>query len=159
MNARFINIPNASFVIVAQFRVPLYQKNIPAIENFIGRNDELRRLAIALDQMICPRRKVIVLNGLGGTGESQLAIQYARLYRENYSAIILINCRDRATLMQSLASTVPQFHGSLNASDDPPEVSLEQRVRQVLDRLSLSQNSKWDEQETVNPKESHTQGN
>lgn len=49
-------------------------------------------------------RKIHVLHGLGGIGKTQLAIEYARRYREKYSAIIWVNGNSKDMVLQSLAA-------------------------------------------------------
>ncbi|KAF7590220.1 hypothetical protein BBP40_003151 [Aspergillus hancockii] len=126
-----------------RFKRPLNLKTMAVIDNFIGRHDELRWLRVKLDRKTHPRRKIIVLHGLGGIGKTQLAVRFARLYENDYSAVFLINCRDRATLLQSLASIRPQMHANEESEGDSPGLGLEQRVRRALNWLTLSQNTKW----------------
>lgn len=54
--------------------------------NFTGRGDILNRLDIEAKS---PSSKVIVLHGLGGTGKTQIALEYVHSYHGGYSAVFL----------------------------------------------------------------------
>ncbi|KAH3369600.1 hypothetical protein KXV52_002147, partial [Aspergillus fumigatus] len=69
-----------------EFQVPLELSAFPAIEEFIGREDDLSRLWDYLQPTIPPTRKVAVLHGLGGIGKTQLAINFARKHKDDFTA-------------------------------------------------------------------------
>ena len=68
------------------FRVNFMLKGIPVLINFVARDAEMLRLGDAmLPSSADPiRRKICILYGLGGIGKTQLAIEFARKYRQNY---------------------------------------------------------------------------
>ncbi|KAE8396415.1 hypothetical protein BDV23DRAFT_192206 [Aspergillus alliaceus] len=130
-------------ILDTRFARPLSLGSMTVVGNFIGRHDELGWLRAKLTWKTHPRRRIIVLHGLGGIGKTQLAVRFARLNQNDYSAVFLIKCRDRTTLLQSLASIGPQIHASDGSEGCSPVLSLEQRAQRVLDWLTLSQNPKW----------------
>jgi hypothetical protein len=46
-------------------------------------------------------RKVIVLHGMGGVGKTQIALQYAHLHRDSYTAVFWIDARNKGTMATS----------------------------------------------------------
>ncbi|KAL3444390.1 hypothetical protein BJX65DRAFT_310973 [Aspergillus insuetus] len=94
------------------FRVPLDPRNVPAIHEFLGQEDELQGLWNGLGPESSPLRKVAILDGLGGIGKTQLAIRFARTHKEDYSAIFWINSGDQDALLRSLASAFSRVPGS-----------------------------------------------
>jgi hypothetical protein len=46
-------------------------------------------------------RKVIVLHGMGGVGKTQIALQYAHLHRDCYTAVFWIDARNKGTMATS----------------------------------------------------------
>ena len=43
-------------------------------------------------------RRVAILHGLGGIGKTQLAVAYAKRYRDYYSAIFWLNIKDEISV-------------------------------------------------------------
>jgi len=71
--------------------------NIPSIWNipyrrnlfFVGREDQLRQLRTRLQEnQMMALTQPLAINGLGGIGKTQLAIEYAYLYREDYQIVL-----------------------------------------------------------------------
>ncbi|KAH1474121.1 hypothetical protein KXX26_005243 [Aspergillus fumigatus] len=109
-----------------EFQVPLELSAFPAIEEFIGREDDLSRLWDYLQPTIPPTRKVAVLHGLGGIGKTQLAINFARKHKDDFTAVFWMSGKDRS------------------ANDEAKnEEEAEQRASQVLQWLALPGNTKW----------------
>jgi AAA ATPase domain len=117
---------------------------MPAIEEFVGRGGDLDRLWDILQPQKSNIRKVLVLHGLGGIGKTQLAIRFARMHKDDYSAIFWLNGKDRGTLAQSLASILPKLPGTDHPRGNPEnEEATEQQARQTLKWLAADGNSKW----------------
>ena len=70
--------------------------------NFTGRKRELAVIHEALHSPGAPRpkRRVMVLHGLGGIGKTQLAVQYAYLHQKEYTSIWWVNASTTETLSQ-----------------------------------------------------------
>ncbi|KAF9887507.1 hypothetical protein FE257_010085 [Aspergillus nanangensis] len=127
------------------FHLPLDLTTVPAIEQFIGRHDDLDQLWEYLQPGIPPSRKVAILHGLGGIGKTQLAIHFARSHKDDYSAILWVSGKDRSTLIQSLSSYFPKIQ---ELSTDlgvatTTRGETEQRADQVLQWLAKPDNSRW----------------
>lgn len=58
-----------------------------AVHDFVGRETELDELWNTLQPSRSDSRKVAVLYGLGGVGKTQLAIKFARMHNDDFSAI------------------------------------------------------------------------
>ena len=132
------------------FRLNFSLKGIPVVENFVGRSEEMTRIAQALlptstDRM---RRKVFVIHGLGGIGKTQLSVEFTRTYQTCFSAALWIDGSSKERLRRSiadLAERLPQHQlaeGSRaylhNGSTDVDEA-----VKDVLRWLSQSSNDQW----------------
>ena len=73
--------------------------------NFVGRTDELKKVHEELYQQKNNRIAISSVSGMGGVGKTELAIQYARRYYDNYSGgIAWFNVRDT-----NLANEIIQF--------------------------------------------------
>ena len=113
---------------------------------FVARSDELERIHIALRGSHHSRRTVVV-HGLGGMGKTQLAAEYAKRHRDEYSAVFWMTAKDESSLKQAYAKvarrisldhpTVTYMENALE-SDDLDRVV--QATKQWLDRAG---NSRW----------------
>jgi tetratricopeptide (TPR) repeat protein len=126
-----------------RFRIPVDLTGIPAIEEFVGRGGDLDRLWGFLKPRQSNIRKVLVLYGLGGIGKTQLAIRFARMHKDDFTAIFWLNGKDRGTLVQSLASVLPKLPGTDYIGNPENEEVAEQQARQTLKWLAADGNSKW----------------
>jgi hypothetical protein len=147
-----------SFIIASAtdfaFRVPLDLRNVPAIHEFFGREDELQRLWNGLGPNSSPLRKVATLGGLGGIGKTQLAIRFARTHKEDYSAIFWINSEDQGTIIRSLAyafSKIPetkckeacQSQQRSQPDNITGQKEVDRNAEAMLNWLALDGNSAW----------------
>ncbi|KAL4985113.1 hypothetical protein BDW68DRAFT_189921 [Aspergillus falconensis] len=105
-----------------KYHIPLDLTAVPAIEEFVGRENELRQLWNYLQPGTSQRRRVAVLHGLGGIGKTQLAIHFARTHR-------------------TLA--FPRFPGQSMNIAATNEEEAEQRARKALEWLALPDNMRW----------------
>ncbi len=87
---------------------------------FTGREDTLAHLHAALKSTkTASLTQAQAINGLGGIGKTQIAIEYAYRYRANYKAILCINASTLDTLRndyKTLATTL-----NLPEHDDPEQ--------------------------------------
>ena len=86
-----------------QFQLPFSLAAAPEIHYFVGRVSDLSSIESAL-LPITAERKFTVLHGLGGIGKSQLAIEYAKKHRYDYTAVFWLNAKTEDTLKRSLAA-------------------------------------------------------
>ena len=76
----------------------------PEIDYFVGRASNLSSIESVLLPVTAAERKVVVLHGLGGIGKSQLAIEFAKKHRSDYTAVLWLNAKTEETLKQSFAA-------------------------------------------------------
>ncbi|KAL5045966.1 hypothetical protein BDW71DRAFT_207950 [Aspergillus fruticulosus] len=127
-----------------KFHIPLDLTAVPAIEEFVGRENELRQLWDYLQPRTSQRRRVAVLHGLGGIGKTQLAIHFARTHRSDFTAILWLNAKDRSALILSLSSCLSQIPGlSMNIAATNEEEEADQRALKALEWLALPDNMRW----------------
>ncbi|WP_375449314.1 hypothetical protein [uncultured Nostoc sp.] len=93
-------------------------------------------------------RKICVLHGLGGIGKTQLAIEFARKYRQKHSAVFWIDGSSKEKLKQSIANLANQLphHQLLERAKlyaQQPHEELDGAVEDVLSRFSQSLNEQW----------------
>ena len=119
----------------------------PEIDYFVGRDSSLASIESVLLPFTAAERKVVVLHGLGGIGKSQLAIEFAKKHRDDYSAILWLNAKTEDTLKQSFATNarrLPKEHLNqelLNGSQN--EEALNAILREMKTWLGLRGNDKW----------------
>ena len=136
-----------SFYHDSQYELVLRLKGIPVLNKFVARDEEMARLVENMLPSSADRtcRKICVLHGLGGIGKTQLAIEFARKYRQKYSAVFWIDGSSKEKLKQSivnLANQLPQYQllekAKLNAQK--PHEELDGAVEDVLSWFSQSSN-------------------
>ncbi|MBA2685878.1 MAG: hypothetical protein H0U66_15450 [Gemmatimonadaceae bacterium] len=100
-------------------------------ELFIGRDDFLSgiRASVAKAKLAgrWPRQ---VVNRLGGMGKIRLAVEYAWRYRDEYTAVLMVNGECEEALDRELASLTGVFHLDVDASAPEP-----QRTKMALEWL------------------------
>lgn len=116
---------------------------MPAIEEFIGRLEDLKHLWHYLQPAGSTSQKVAILHGLGGIGKTQLAIQFARKHKNDFTAIFWLAGKDRSTLVRSLSSCLPRIQTHAVANEAATEEEAEQRASQVLKWLAVPENQNW----------------
>jgi hypothetical protein len=93
------------------------------------------------------RRKICVVYGLGGMGKTQLAIEYARLYKASYTSFFWLDGKTEESLIQSLLLIASRLPKGQIADVDAGEIKgLEesrQRAQEVLQWFALEENTKW----------------
>ncbi|KAJ0419197.1 hypothetical protein BJY00DRAFT_314265 [Aspergillus carlsbadensis] len=127
---------------VNKFHIPLDLSAVPAIEEFIGREDDLNHLWDYLQPRSSQNRRVAVLHGLGGIGKTQLAIHFARKHQNNFTAIFWLSGKDRSALVSSLSSCLPRILGQ-PVDNKVKDKEAEQSARQVLQWLAMPGNNRW----------------
>ncbi|MCP2321639.1 hypothetical protein HDA40_000146 [Hamadaea flava] len=99
---------------------------------FVGRRESLTTLDAALTQQarasVLPKASV---RGAGGVGKTQLAVEYTYLNQSRYQIIWWINAENIATVRASLSALADRVN-------IPPNPSMEQRIRALLDHLATT---------------------
>ncbi|KAI3326718.1 kinesin light chain [Xylariaceae sp. AK1471] len=128
-----------------EFSVPFSLNNIPEIENFVAREQELAEMHTILSSD--GSRRVVVLHGLGGIGKTQLAIAYAKQHKDNYSAIFWLNIKDENSLKQSFVKIARQIKRQHPLANRVGSVDIEGNLDGIIDAvmawLSLPNNTRW----------------
>lgn len=92
-------------------------------------------------------RRSVTLHGLGGIGKTQLAIEYAKAHRGEFSAVFWLNIKDETSVKQSysrLARRIQQDHPSASRFRGIAEDSdLDRIVAAVKGWLEHSKNTRW----------------
>ncbi|KAI1297975.1 kinesin light chain 1 [Xylaria venustula] len=127
------------------FSITFSLSDVPDIQHFVARGGELAEIREALRSD--GSRRAVILHGLGGIGKTQLAVAYAKRYRDEYSAIFWLNIKDETSIQQSftkVAKRVLQQHphasplSTLDIQQDRKKVA-----EAVLAWLSLLGNTRW----------------
>lgn len=133
----------------SKHQVPFGLKGVPLVNQFIGRDTEIKQLE---DSLLCDssnrRRKVYVIHGLGGMGKTQLAIEFSRKHHERYSAVFWLDGSSRDKLNQSLADVAQSLPQEELTADTVQElrsrkIDVSVIVKAVLLWLSLPSNRCW----------------
>ena len=129
-----------------QFGLPFSLAAAPEINYFVGRVRNISSIESALFP-ITAERKTVVLHGLGGIGKSQLAIEYAKKHRDDYTAVFWLNAKTQDTLKRSFAACarrVPERYFDQELLYGPQnEVSLDAIVSGMKKWLDLQGNHRW----------------
>lgn len=92
-------------------------------------------------------RRVVVLHGLGGIGKTQLAVAYAKRYRDEYSGVFWINVKDEASIRQSVTNIARQILQQHPDATFLSTLDLQQNHEGVIEAvkawLSLPGNTRW----------------
>lgn len=120
------------------------------MNKFVGRNAEICGLAqimlpTSMDKML---RKVCLLHGIGGVGKTQLAMAFARNYRESFSVIFWIAGSTKEQLRRSIANIagrLPQHQISETARSvlKTTNEDLDAIIAEVLKWFSKPLNDRW----------------
>ncbi|KAH7303005.1 hypothetical protein BKA65DRAFT_240068 [Rhexocercosporidium sp. MPI-PUGE-AT-0058] len=119
--------------------------NVPEIEHFVAREEELVEIRKALSGD--GSRRTVVLHGLGGIGKTQLSVAYAKRHKDSYSAIFWMNIKDEDSLKQSFTKVAWQIlreHPSVSRlTNMDTNKNLDEVVHAVKAWLSLPNNTRW----------------
>ncbi|KAI9780438.1 MAG: hypothetical protein M1839_006712 [Geoglossum umbratile] len=127
------------------FSVAFSLSNVPEIEHFVAREEELAEMHRTLSGN--GSRCTVVLQGLGGIGKTQLAVAYATRHKDNYSAIFWLNIKDEDSLKQSFSNLARQILREHPSASRLSSVDIKSNFDEVVDAvkawLSLPDNTRW----------------
>ncbi|KAI1317875.1 hypothetical protein F5Y16DRAFT_414554 [Xylariaceae sp. FL0255] len=127
------------------FSVAFSLSDIPEIQHFVARIGELIEMRETLTSD--GSRRVVVLHGLGGIGKTQIAVAYAKRYRNEYSAIFWLNIKDETSIQQSFTKLARQILLQHPDASYVKALDLQQDQEKVVDAvkawLSLPGNTRW----------------
>ncbi len=119
----------------------------PEIDYFVGRTSSLSSIESVLLPFTAAERKIVFLHGLGGIGKSQLAVEYAKKHRRDYTAVLWLNAKTEDTLKRSFAAyarRLPKGFLSQELLDGPQdEKALSTIIREMKSWLGLPGNDRW----------------
>ena len=107
--------------------------------NFTGRGIVLDQIRHALESKHQKGEKIVTLDGAGGFGKTQVALEYAYLHASDYTAIIWIDAQSHSTAVASFISFIQRlldhqansFHGN---NPDYLEIASNLHLNGMVDR-------------------------
>ena len=130
-----------------QFHLVLSLTTAPEIDYFVGRASDLASIESLLLPFTAVERKIVFLHGLGGIGKSQLAIEFAKKHRRDYTAVLWLNAKTEDTLKRSFAANARRLpkkcftHDLLDGPQD--ETALSAILLEMKTWLNLPGNDQW----------------
>ena len=130
--------------------MPFSLKGLLPVPKFIARDQEMNDLKNTLFPKPTreTRRKVFVLHGLGGSGKTQLAIEFAQISKKIFSSIFWLNGDSKESVSQSLAQIARQLppdqipDSCIKFSKTSPE-ELDEIISNILIWFSRHENNQW----------------
>src|SRR5882762_3205547 len=128
-----------------EFSVAFGLSDVPEVEHFVAREDELAEMHGTL----CGSgsRRTVVLHGLGGIGKTQLTIAYAKQHKDNYSAVFWLNIKDEDSIKRSFSKAAKQILREHPSASRLSSVDIKENFDEVIDAvkawLSLPNNTRW----------------
>ena len=135
-----------------KYTVPFRLRGAPLVGTFVGRLNELQQIEDGLEVSLLKTRKpqrlnTVILQGLGGVGKSQLAIEFATRHQTVYTAVFWCNGKSEALLRHDVSTIAEQIPLTdclgTNGKILEDETGFEKAFRAVLDWLSESGNAQW----------------
>jgi len=133
------------------YRVPFSLKGVP-VGRFADRPKDMQQLEQALLPQMQPkdcRRKILVLDGLGGIGKTQLAVEFARTHQMKFTAVFWLDGSSKDNLKQSIASCASRIpegqipETSRKFLSGTGGANLDTMVDNFLEWLSRTDNRSW----------------
>jgi hypothetical protein len=129
-------------------------RGLPVADYFVQRDVELQQLeAFFQTTSQETRRKVFVIDGLGGMGKTQLCVEYIRKHKDDFSAILWLDGSSKAALRQSLREAASRMPESITlpsmSTRAPSETSplvvddMDTSIQLLLSWLSKPDNTGW----------------
>jgi len=84
-----------------------------------------------------------VLCGIGGSGKSQLALRYVKLYQQHYTAIIWVNASTAEHTIQSFDEVAERISSDWPPRDVPLVYKGSSNWRKVVSRLYCTRYTRW----------------
>ncbi|KAI9893041.1 MAG: hypothetical protein M1814_000925 [Vezdaea aestivalis] len=132
------------------YKVSFSLKGLPLVSKFIPRDEEMDDLKSNLypSSTRARRRKTFILHGLGGSGKTQLAIEFMRSSKNIFSSIFWLNGENRESIRQSFIEVarklphggVPDFCRQFSGGS---KEELDKVVNHVLTWFNQDENNRW----------------
>jgi Cdc6-like AAA superfamily ATPase len=101
------------------------------IKYFRGRQEQLNRIEEYFSNDAADECRVLILQGMGGQGKSQIALECCRQWRSRYAETFWLNASSEKMAVQSLERVAAEIGQPLVGIDDART-----RIRLVVDALS-----------------------
>jgi hypothetical protein len=109
---------------------------------FVGREDELRAMANALDPRK-PGQKGLVLYGMPGAGKTQLALHYIEKHHKLFSSIFWITASSAEATSSSFSEAARLVLSSWPSADLPNTYHEQDDQKRVVSRLRSTLHTTW----------------
>jgi hypothetical protein len=129
---------------LSDFSVTFSLSQVPEIQHFIAREKEMGEMRRELRSD--GSRHIVVLHGLGGIGKTQLAVEYTKRFRNEYSAIFWLNTNDETLIQQSFvkaASRILQQYPDVRSLNTTDAKSSDKIAEATKAWFSLPGNTRW----------------
>ncbi|MCJ1283148.1 hypothetical protein MMC26_002475 [Xylographa opegraphella] len=145
-----ITSPPSYGAVTAQFSFevrPLRLLGAPIAPDHVERKELMDSIEEALLPLSRERQRIVVLQGMGGIGKSQLARSYATKHQNSYSAIFWLDAKTEQSLKRSIAQISEQIPlpDVLDAGRRIRygEAGLDAAAEAVFNWLCLKDNTDW----------------
>lgn len=124
-------------------------EGVPKVSTFVDRPTEMIELEQALLSHGQKRRQTVyVLSGLGGIGKTQLAVEFARRFKSQFSSVFWLDGSSESSVKRSIAacaSRIPEGQIANNSRSFVADGStdIDAVVKDVMGWLALPENTKW----------------
>ncbi|CEJ81494.1 hypothetical protein VHEMI01616 [[Torrubiella] hemipterigena] len=127
------------------FDITFSMSEVPRIRSFVAREKEIEEMRQSLSSGI--GRRIVVLQGLGGIGKTQIAATYIERFQQDFSAIFWLNMNDEVSIHQSFVTMMERIlsqhpTGSATSALNRQE-SNDAVIEAVKVWLGLPRNTRW----------------
>ena len=126
---------------------PFRLTGAPISPGFVGRPEVMQSIEQNLLPLDCDRQKILVLQGLGGIGKSQIAREFATVHQHDFTSIFWTNATSKQSLKDSIAQIAERIPlpKSLNAEGrvgkGTGEIAM--AITAVIEWFSKPGNNQW----------------
>ncbi|KAI9725769.1 MAG: hypothetical protein M1828_002652 [Chrysothrix sp. TS-e1954] len=131
-----------------QFSVPFRIRGVPVVGVFVGRESTIDMIEqYLLPENATRRLRILSLQGPGGIGKSQIALEYATRHQKQYTSVFWVSGRSEQALRLDVAKVAERIplKSVLDSSNKIPrnEADVESAVSAVLNWFSEPGNGRW----------------
>lgn len=118
---------------------------VPRVRSFVAREKEIEEMHQSLSSGT--GRRVVVLQGLGGIGKTQIAATYIERFQQDFSAIFWLNMNDEVSIQQSFARMAGRILSQHSTRGGISALNRQESNNDVIEAvkgwLSLAHNTRW----------------